>query len=354
MELRSKPNHQPMEKHPFYAKDQIIAYLSGKMPDAQIDVFEQMLEKDSHFKDLVEGVRLRRIAQKMVKEEPELMQGYDDMAHNDLLGNIRSCMYEHEFEFASTKPESTIKPLHTKWTWQTTAAAAILLVGIGTWTFFRVQKNTLQEKEIIAQTYTKDASDTERKKLVEVNPTIVTPQKTEKKETVETKKTAVLPKPMISETVAENKKTVPPVATPKPVPQKKQTKPAETKANKEMEKLIAINKEEIKYWEGELANYQNSRSSELITILKPDVNNTQLSANEVVFEVKYEGTGTLSLTVYEAKTMTKAMIMELPLKKTKEAKKFRHVMTDLKKGTYYWKLTDEEEELFIGKFQKVK
>jgi uncharacterized protein YcgL (UPF0745 family) len=52
--------------------------------------------------------------------------------------------------------------------------------------------------------------------------------------------------------------------------------------------------------------------------------------------------------------MTKAVVMDFPLKKMKDSKTIKHVMKDLKKGTYYWKLTNEEEELFIGKFKKMK
>ncbi len=334
-----------MEKHPFYAKDQIAAYLKGTMPDVQMEAFETLLDNDPFFEAIVEGARLQRVAKKMLSEEPELLKGYDQMAHDQMLSNIKASMQKATLVTNSTK--TTVKPLHTRWTWKTTAAAAaVLLIGMGTWTYQKVQNNDLPGGEALATNYVSDKTlvDVTKISVKEPKPEIKTPPKaiTGHNESV-----------INPQTLASNNNPKPVVTK---IPAKEVT--AKTLANdltkdKEMQQLIAINKQEIKYWEDELSNYQTSRGADAVSVISPITGN-DLAAKEVVFEVKYEGKSTLLLTIYNAQSMTKAVVMELPLKKVKDSKTIKHVMNDLKKGTYYWKLTNEEEELFIGKFKKVK
>lgn len=337
MERRSKFNHQPMEKHPFYAKDQIAAYLNGTMSDVQMEAFENLLDTDPFFEAIVEGVRLQRLAQKMLNEQPELLEGYDQINHDQILSNINTSRQKAAFETTVTK--TPVRPLHTRWTWKTTAAAAaVLLISMGTWTFQKVNNMELPEGEALATTYVSDRTW--------VNVSKISIKKPIPK--VEAKSQIADLKPIITEqTLASNNYKPQAVAktTPKPTVNKE--------ANQEMQKLIAINKQEIKYWEDELSHYQASRGADAVKVISPATGN-ELAAKEVVFEVKYEGKSTLLLTIYDARSMTKAVVMDFPLKKMKDSKTIKHVMKDLKKGTYYWKLTNEEEELFIGKFKKMK
>lgn len=337
MERRYKSNHQPMEKHPFYSKDQIAAYLNGKMSDSQTEAFENLLDNDPFFEAIVEGIRLQKVAKKMVAEDPKLLNGYENFNQERLLKNIG--VYSQQFEFKIVEHKTKVKPMLSKWTWQT-AAAVILLIGAGTWVYYSSQ-NLPANGAIIAQ----QPNTTLPLRIKEVK------KKNDKQKVAETL--------LANNTKATSTPSHTTESTEKLTSQQKAKalavikKSPQAVISEDMQKLIAINKQEIKYWEDELTNYQNSRGHELITILSP-ATGSELSSKEVVFEVKYEGNSTLLLTVYESQSMTKALVVEVPLVKTKDPKKFQYLMQNLKKGTYYWKLTDEEEELFIGKFQKVK
>jgi hypothetical protein len=340
MERRSKSNHQPMEKHPFYAKDQIAAYLNGTMSDVQMEAFENLLDTDPFFEAIVEGVRLQRVAQKMLNEEPELLKGYDQINHDQMLSNIKTSIQQNAFEMAPDK--TPVRPLHTRWTWKTTAAAAaVLLISMGTWTYQKVNSLELPEGEALATTYVSDKTWVDVSKISIKEPA----------NKLEAKSQTVDKKPVLitnEQTLASNHYKPQAVAKTTPIIPK-----VNKEANQELQKLIAINKQEIKYWEDELSHYQTSRGADAVKVISPATGN-ELAAKEVVFEVKYEGKSTLLLTIYDARSMTKAVVMDFPLKKMKDSKTIKHVMKDLKKGTYYWKLTNEEEELFIGKFKKMK
>ena len=56
-----------MEKHPFYSKNQIAAYLNGNMSEAQAEAFENLLDNDPFFEAIVEGMRLQKVAKQMLK-----------------------------------------------------------------------------------------------------------------------------------------------------------------------------------------------------------------------------------------------------------------------------------------------
>ncbi|EAY24127.1 hypothetical protein [Microscilla marina] len=330
-----------MEKHPFYAKDQIAAYLNGTMSDVQMEAFEKLLNNDPFFEAIVEGARLQRVAKKMLDEEPELLKGYDQMAHDRILSNIKANMQKAVLE--TTDKKTTVKPLHTRWTWKTTAAAAaVLLIGMGTWTYQKAQNTDLPGGDALATKYVSD------KTLVDLTKISVKATHNPTKATTGQIESVINPQTLASNNTTQSVVTKVPV---KEVTAKTLTN--DPSKDKEMQQLIAINKQEIKYWEDELSNYQTSRGADAVSVISPITGN-DLAAKEVVFEVKYEGKSTLLLTIYNAQSMTKAVVMELPLKKVKDNKTIKHVMNDLKKGTYYWKLTNEEEELFIGKFKKVK
>lgn len=345
MEQRSKSNHQPMEKHPFYAKDQIAAYLNGTMSDVQMDAFEKLLNNDPFFEAIVEGVRLQRVAKKMLEKEPELLKGYEQINHEEILSSITANMQKTAFD--PQIPQTPVRSLQAKWTWKTTAAAAaVLLVSMGTWTYQKVTQKDLLSGEALATTYVSDKTwvDVSKISIKELKPETSTQNKS-----IEKKPLLITNEQMIAQNNVYKPKSIT-----NTLPKKVVTKPVLTEdTNEEMQKLIAINKQEVKYWEDELSNYQASRGTNVLKVISPTTS-SELGAQEVVFEVKYEGKSTLLLTLYNASSMTKAVVMELPLKKAKDGKTIKHVMNTLKKGTYYWKLTNEEEELFIGKFKKVK
>ncbi|OJJ19229.1 hypothetical protein BKI52_20675 [marine bacterium AO1-C] len=335
MKRSKKSNHQSMEKHPFYSKDQIAAYLSGKMSDEQTEAFEKLLDTDPFLEAIVEGMRLQKVAKQMLDEDPSLLEGYENLNHDRLVNNIRSKSYQ--FEFKPTEPTVVKKSIYSKrWAWQA-AAATVLLVGLGAWGFY---KNTaeLKQKQTIAALAEKPLSN---KDIVLPITQLVDDKKLEK---IDLKNDKAFVKTTTQQIAANTQKS------PK-IPAKEAKKPI---VNAEMQKLIAINNREIKYWEDELANYQNSRSSgETLSVISP-VAGTKLSVNEVLFEVKYTGDDALYLTVYESSAMNKALLMEVPFDKVKNDQKFTHLLKNLKKGTYYWKVTSDEEELFIGKFKKEK
>lgn len=322
-----------MEKHPFYSKDQIAAYLNGDMSDAQAEAFENLLDNDPFFEAIVEGMRLQKVAKQMLDEDPGLLEGYENLNHDRLLDNIRSKSYQ--FEFKPAERNTKVRPLNTKWTWQA-AAAAVLLVGLGTWGVYK-STSTLTTKQPIAKVA--DNPLTQRDLKLPLTKVVDDIKLTDHKNVSE------------EEVIAQNtQQTINKPSTPFVAPVKKEKTP---KVDEEMQKLIAFNNDEVKYWEGELSNFQTRSSNRSLTILNPIVG-TKLSKNEVLFEVKYEGNNALYLTVFESGDMRKAVIMELPFSKAKNPKMFTYLMKNLKKGTYYWKITNDEEELSIGKFQKVK
>jgi len=325
-----------MEKHPFYSKDQIAAYLSGKMSDEQTEAFEKLLANDPFLEAVVEGMRLQKVAKRMLDEDPSLLDGYEDLDHDRLIDNIRSKSYQ--FEFKPAEPVVIKKSAYSnRWMWQA-AAATVLLVGMGAWGFYK-NTNRLKQNQAIAEVASKPLAN---KEIMLPIAQLVDDKKAEKKLAKEPIKTITQ---TTTQQIAANEQKLPKTITPKP---KRPT--IDVKA----QELIAANNREIQYWENELANYQNSRSSkESLSVISP-VAGTKLSANEVLFEVKYEGDHTLYLTVYESSDMNKAVLMELPFKKVKNDQKFAHLLKDLKKGTYYWKVTTDDEELFIGKFKKEK
>ena len=321
-----------MEKHPFYSKDQIAAYLSGKMLDEQAEAFEKLLDNDPFFEAVVEGMRLQKVAKKMLDDDPSLLEGYENLDHDRLVNNIRSKSYQ--FEFKPTKSVISKKSIYSnRWTWQA-AAATVLLVGLGAWGFYK-NTNKLKHNQAIAEVAGKPLSNKDIvlpvAQLVDNKKTDKIPEKAPKKTFTQT----------VVQQIAANKQKLPKaIAKKTPI------------VNVKAQELIAANNREIEYWENELANYQNSRSSgESFSVISP-VAGTKLLANEMLFEVKYAGDNTLYLTVYESSNMNKALLMELPFKKVKNDQKFAHLLKDLKEGTYYWKVTTDEEELFIGKFEK--
>ena len=323
-----------MEKHPFYSKDQIAAYLSGNMSDEQSDAFEKLLDTDPFLEALVEGMRLQKVAKQMLKEDPSLLDGYEDLNHDRLLDNIRAKSYQ--FEFKPAVPIANTKSVYSKRWIRQAAAATILLVGLGAWGFYK-NATTLNQNQAVAEVIETPLSNKEMAfPVVKLVPDKVSQEKNN---------------PETNKIIAQS--TTSQVAYNGQKPSKQL--PKETKKpslNLEADKLIAVNQREIKYWEDELANYQNSRSAKESFSVISSAAGAQLPSSELLFEVKYDGEDALYLTVYESTKMDKALLMDQPFEKVGNSQKFTHLMKNLKKGTYYWKVTNDEGELFIGKFNK--
>ena len=116
--------------------------------------------------------------------------------------------------------------------------------------------------------------------------------------------------------------------------------------------LLAFNKQEIKFWEDELAEAGSYRSNFDIEVLS-----LKSSGNQTIFKVKYTSTGNpdssrLFITIYSSKNMTKPLVDDIPFRQVKGKQGvFIKTFTLPTGSTYYWKLMDEED-LLIGKLIK--
>ncbi|EAY26081.1 hypothetical protein [Microscilla marina] len=114
------------------------------------------------------------------------------------------------------------------------------------------------------------------------------------------------------------------------------------------QQLATFNKQEIAYWEGELDLVTDASRSASGTVEVLAIDNVQ---NATTFKVRYKNTSKLFITIYSAKNMVKPLLDEVPLLPV-ESSIFSKMVLLPKSNTYYWQLTNEEEELFIGKLVK--
>jgi hypothetical protein len=117
------------------------------------------------------------------------------------------------------------------------------------------------------------------------------------------------------------------------------------------EQLLALNKQEIAYWEGELDLVTDATrsASGAVKVLSIDHH----LHNKTTFRIAYTGSTKLYMTIYSASNMIKPLLSDAPLTKTQGAGQTFSKTINLPKGnTYYWQLTNEEEEVFIGKLIK--
>lgn len=141
--------------------------------------------------------------------------------------------------------------------------------------------------------------------------------------------------------------------------QKSNKKPETTPKPKKIQRetisprLLAINKEEIEIWESELNSVVSYRGGDDIEVLSLKSN-----GNRTILKIRYVGndlqaSSQIYLTIFSAKNMAKPLADETPLQQAKGKQRvFSKTLTLPVNNTYYWKITNEEEQLFIGKLIK--
>lgn len=115
-----------------------------------------------------------------------------------------------------------------------------------------------------------------------------------------------------------------------------------------LQKLIAINKQEIKYWEDELDIVSSNRSSRVIEVVSITSKGSQTR-----FEFKYLGKEMdfrPVMTLYGIANMIKPIVEEIPLL-DKGSKVFGRTLVLPVKSTYYWKVMNDEV-IYMGKLVK--
>lgn len=116
------------------------------------------------------------------------------------------------------------------------------------------------------------------------------------------------------------------------------------------QKLIAINNQEIKYWEDELKVITSNRSNEVVELVS-----ITSKGNQTEFKFKYLGKEIDSkpvMTLFSSSNMIKPIVEEVPFNPmNKDSKVFVKTLVLPAKSTYYFKLM-AEEVIYMGKLVK--
>jgi cytoskeletal protein RodZ len=153
----------------------------------------------------------------------------------------------------------------------------------------------------------------------------------------------------------DRKKQLPEKDRPKPKPENRQDtlKPVLKKQSKRLplpqpkqvlsEELLAYRNARVQELEDDID--AKTRSSDELVLVSPQLHKTY---QKIVFEVEYAINERLYISVFDSTMAHQTLKDELPMQQ--QGTTYRLAMPQLKKGTYYWMLTNDDKKLYNGKF----